>query len=66
MKVVMLKPENKLDGYHQRRLQKHGYLYIVTRIFGGTLYEAKSISTGRVCTLDCCQCEDEPDAQEAA
>lgn len=66
MKIVMLKPESQLDGYHLRRLQKHGPLYIVTRTFGEFLHEAKSIATGAVCTLDCCQCEERPDAEEAA
>ena len=46
---VALKPY--LDDYHQRRANKHGYIYIVNRKYG-PLYEARSIATGVLCTLD--------------
>ncbi len=42
-----------IDGYHQRRADVHGYIYIAYRSFGlGSLVEAKSIATGVLCTLD--------------
>lgn len=50
MKLLSLKPE--LDGYHQRRANKHGYLYYLHHILGPSkawpdVVEAKSLSTGR-------------------
>lgn len=50
-KLVQL--ADNLDGYHQRRADVHGYLYISIRSFGlGSLVETKSIATGVLCTLD--------------
>lgn len=44
-----------MDSYHQRRADKHGYLYIVQAVaenpFRVGLYEARSIATGVVCTF---------------
>jgi hypothetical protein len=54
MKLLSLKAS--LDGYHQSRANKHGYLYYLTRVIGPSqawpdVVEAKSISTGRTVTL---------------
>jgi hypothetical protein len=54
MKLLSLKPV--LDDYHQRRANKHGYLYFFTRVIGPSqtwpdVVEAKSLSTGRNVTL---------------
>lgn len=42
-----------LNPYHERRRDSHGSLYIVVRFSEpiGGIIEAKSIATGRVCTL---------------
>lgn len=52
MRVLSLKDE--LDDYHEARAHKHGYLYFLVRKCGmlGDLYEAKSIATGHICTLE--------------
>lgn len=55
-KLVCLKPEAQLDVYHRHRLDKHGWLWRVTKIAGGTagggdLYEATSLATGFKGTL---------------
>jgi hypothetical protein len=54
MQLISLKPE--LDAYHQRRANKHGYLYYLSRIIGPSktwpdVVEGKSLATGRVVTL---------------
>lgn len=54
-----------IDGYHKRRADAHGYLYIATRSFGlGSLVEARSIATGALCTLDKRFIEEATDATE--
>lgn len=52
--LLALRDEDTLDDYHRARLHKHGRLYILLRKCGmfRDLYEAKSIATGVVCTLD--------------
>jgi hypothetical protein len=51
MKLLRLKDE--LDDYHQRRADKHGWLYLNTaRLRLPALFEARSIATGVVCTLE--------------
>lgn len=41
------------DAYHQRRQEKHGRLYVVMReSSNGTIFEAKSVETGVILTLD--------------
>lgn len=55
----------RLDSYHKRRADAHGYLYTTTRSFGlGSLIEAKSIATGALCTLDKRFIEGQADATE--
>lgn len=54
MQLLSLKPE--LDPYHQRRANKHGYLYYLHRVIGPSqswpdVVEGKSIATGRIVTL---------------
>jgi len=54
MKLLSLKSD--LDDYHQRRANKHGYLYYVTHVLGPSktwpgVVEAKSLATGQVVTL---------------
>lgn len=63
MRVVKLKLI--LDEYHQRRADKHGYIYFVVKEFGTRirsldprLYEAKSLATGAVCTLESKFCDE--------
>lgn len=75
--LVRLKDRDQLDGYHQRRLDANGSLYIVRkpneRVRQGyvhddrqmrraSLYEAVSIATGALCTLDPIYVEEAPDA----
>lgn len=66
MKMVRLKPEEKLNAYHKRRLEKHGWLYFVVREDTGggrsPMYEAKSVATGAICTLLPICCEELEDA----
>ena len=69
MKMIRLKPEEKLDAYHKRRLEEHGWLYfgtkkILERVDDGraSLYEAKSVATGVLCTLLPSFCEELEDA----
>lgn len=54
---MLVRLRDRLDPYHQRRADKHGRLFVVVRhtepdFPAINLYEAKSISTGAVCTLD--------------
>jgi hypothetical protein len=54
MQLLSLKSD--LDDYHQRRANKHGYLYYFTRVIGPSqawphVVEGKSLATGRVVTL---------------
>ena len=54
MQLLSLKSE--LDDYHQRRANKHGYLYYLYHIVGPSqawpdVVEGKSLATGRVVTL---------------
>jgi hypothetical protein len=54
MQLLSLKSD--LDDYHQRRANRHGYLYYFTRVIGPSqewpsVVEAKSLATGRVVTL---------------
>jgi hypothetical protein len=54
MQLLSLKAS--LDDYHQRRANKHGYLYYVIRVIGPSqswpgVVEAKSLSTGHTVTL---------------
>lgn len=49
----LIRLTDRLDGYHRRRQEKHGYLYLRVRSFGdGDFVEARSIATGVVCTFD--------------
>ena len=62
---MLARLKEPLDPYHQRRADKHGYLYIIqgTREHGivmspgwiphkyKALYEARSIATGVICTF---------------
>jgi hypothetical protein len=51
MQFVMLKRDG-LDDYHQRRANKHGYLYNVVREGHFKVFrECRSIATGVICTL---------------
>jgi hypothetical protein len=61
----MVRLKEPLDGYHQRRAEKHGWIYSVVRVTGPQLlrgadggvdvkpflYECKSLATGVVCTF---------------
>jgi hypothetical protein len=51
MQLLSLKAS--LDGYHQSRADKHGYLYVHSRTIGtvGDVVEAKSLATGGIVTL---------------
>lgn len=51
MQLLSLKAN--LDGYHQSRADKHGYLYVQSRTIGavGDVVEAKSLATGGTVTL---------------
>jgi hypothetical protein len=60
--VIMLR--GGLDDYHQRRANKHGYIYLATRRDG--YYNAKSVATGAICTLLSRFVEEAHDGQEAA
>lgn len=66
MLFIRLKDRDLLDRYHKKRLDTHGSLYIVNdpdktsrvayvhddrEVRRATLYEARSIATGVVCTL---------------
>ncbi len=61
---MLVRLKEPLDAYHRRRLDKHGWLYIVTNypatailmednrpLRFKNLYEARSIATGVVCTF---------------
>lgn len=63
MSLRMLQLKKELDSYHQRRADKHGWLYVQVRPHDETdrfigLYEARSIATGVVCTLDAAYIEE--------
>ena len=61
-KMVYLRPGER-DLYHIRRLEKHGVIYFVVREFAdGALYEAKSLATGAICTLQSSFCVEAEDA----
>ena len=63
MKLLRLKDE--LDDYHQRRADKHGWLYLSTgRLRHPALCEARSIATGVVCTFESDFVEEAADAPE--
>ena len=56
--VMLARLKEPLDGYHQRRADKHGFLYIIQNEAPRTyanrykrIYEARSITTGVVCTF---------------
>lgn len=51
---MLIQLKDRLDVYHQHRADKHGWLYWVVRVdeVTNSLYEARSIATGMVCTLD--------------
>lgn len=55
---MLARLKEPLDGYHQRRADKHGFLYIIQNEAPRTyanrykrIYEARSITTGVVCTF---------------
>lgn len=62
---MLIRLKDDLDDYHQRRADKHGWLYTIVRrrergqIPGSRgfyrravyLYEARSVATGVVCTF---------------
>lgn len=63
MKKKMVYLAKYHDSYHQRRLERHGVIYFVVREFaGGALYEAKSLATGAICTLQSSFCVEAKDA----
>lgn len=77
--LIRLKDRDQLDSYHQRRLDKNGSLYLVrdpgklspvayTRddrlVKRALLYEAVSLATGALCTLDPKYTEEAPDAEQ--
>ncbi len=49
----LIRMKDAVDGWHRRRAEKHGKLYIFMCRDGisGDIIEAKSIITGRVVTL---------------
>ena len=50
--MVMLRLQEPLDPYHQRRADAHGWIYFdETPEFSG-LVTARSLATGMVCTFD--------------
>lgn len=54
--MQLLRLKSELDAYHQRRANKHGYLYYLTRIIGPSstwpdVVEGKSLATGSIVTL---------------
>lgn len=59
---MLVRLRGSLDDYHQRRADKHGYLYLVKRKLGYGLVEATSVASGVVCTFDTNYLEEEPDA----
>lgn len=52
---MLARLKEPLDGYHQRRADKHGWLYVIqnwaNRPYPKAIYEARSIATGVVCTF---------------
>ena len=63
---MLIRFKDDLDEYHQRRADKHGYLYIFKRSFGnGSLVEGRSLATGALCTLDKRFIEVDSNGQEA-
>jgi hypothetical protein len=51
---MLVRLKEPLDDYHQRRADKHGWLYIVDEYRKWpyqALVEARSLATGVVCTL---------------
>lgn len=66
---MLARLKEPLDAYHQRRADKHGWIYFIlkevskaqgpafmdpetkTMVRIGSLYEARSIATGVVCTF---------------
>ena len=52
---MLARLKEPLDGYHQRRAERHGWLYIVENLaerpYINTIYEARSVATGVVCTF---------------
>ena len=61
----LLRVKADADGWHMRRVARHGWLYILTRRNGifGDLLEAKSIATGAIVTLMEDSVEGAPDAE---
>lgn len=60
-KMVYLRESS--HPYHQRRLKKHGAIYfVVSEWAGGHMYEAKSLATGAICTLQSSFCVEAKDA----
>lgn len=57
--LIALRAEG-LNDYHYLRAERHGYLFVVHRAYG-PLVEARSLATGRVCTLDTTYLERTPD-----
>lgn len=54
--VKLLNLKLPLDGYHQRRAERHGYIYFLHRVIGPSqtwpdVVEGKSLATGRIVTL---------------
>lgn len=51
MKLIRLKSTEHLDTYHQKRADKHGWVYFDdTPEFSG-LVSARSVATGVLCTF---------------
>lgn len=53
---MLARLKEPLDAYHQRRADKHGWIYFIENLnrrplTGINIYEARSIATGVVCTF---------------
>lgn len=52
---MLARLKEPLDSYHQRRADRHGMLYFIQNItphrYFNTIYEARSVATGVVCTF---------------
>lgn len=62
---MLIRLKESLNLYHQRRADKHGYVYFVeprSSHQNTGIYSARSIATGVLCTFDEAYVEGEPDA----
>lgn len=54
--MQLLRLKSELDSYHQRRAERHGYIYYLNRVLGPSrtwpdVVEGKSLATGSLVTL---------------